>query len=299
MIRSLCMVTAFDSPTVREYFLRIVKSIALEFLEYAITARHRICTWPCEQLVHEELCVVNVKFEPYQRKGGKNSKLAELVVIPGDQLGVVSTSQVTDETRGIRAGDVVSILPYKGPKPMASEGLDSVMLEAVVTNNNPIVLRLQDKKASLELRASLISEGNLFRIDKMANRTAFQRQLAAVVVMAGPTEASAPPSSPSKNTKKDPRRPCPRLVKAISVFDKHTAALCNQAVPWRKEDKEEAEENQSSIRKAAKMAVQKCKTLQGLNELQKRAVECSTSNQLTLVQGGPDSGKAAVVQYTR
>lgn len=44
MINALCIATQFDQPTSRTYFMRIVRGIALEFLEEATSARDRICT---------------------------------------------------------------------------------------------------------------------------------------------------------------------------------------------------------------------------------------------------------------
>lgn len=54
MINALCIATEFDQPTSRTYFMRIVRGIALEFLEEATSARDRICSgmpksmiWQC------------------------------------------------------------------------------------------------------------------------------------------------------------------------------------------------------------------------------------------------------------
>ena len=44
MINALCIATEFDQPTSRTYFMRIVRGIALEFLEEATSARDRICS---------------------------------------------------------------------------------------------------------------------------------------------------------------------------------------------------------------------------------------------------------------
>ena len=44
MINALCIATQFDQPTSRTYFMRIVRGIALEFLEEATSARDRICS---------------------------------------------------------------------------------------------------------------------------------------------------------------------------------------------------------------------------------------------------------------
>jgi hypothetical protein len=153
-------------PTKRTYFLRIVRGIALEFLEEATSARDRICSAPCERLVRSAQCVVDSRL-----KRGK--KPTEIIVDPGSQLGVFVPD--TMENRGIQAGDAVSILPYAGPYPMSAESLDRNMIEATVTNTNPMVLRLQDK-TNTNLYAMLTdpSEGNVYRIEQVGQSYGFQ-----------------------------------------------------------------------------------------------------------------------------
>jgi len=296
MINALCIATQFDSPTSRTYFLRIVRGIALEFLEEATSARDRICSSPCERLVRGGLCVVNAHL-----KRGK--KQTDLVVHPGDQLGVFIPD--TMENRGVQAGDAVSILPYAGPYPMSAESLDRNMIEATVTNHNPMVLRLQDKTNS-DLLAMLTEplEGNVYRIDKLANRMGFNRQLAAAVAIASPI---------GDPRIRDPRRPSPKLIRAITAMDESiekvlknshggqlpkgemtsTAALCSQAIPWNADDESE-DMDQDTIRSECRLALEKYHALDGLNGSQTLAVEGATSNRLTLVQGPPGTGKTMV-----
>ena len=293
MINALCIATEFDSPTARTYFLRIVRGIALEFLEEAMSARDRICSAPCERLVRSGTCVVDAHL-----KRGK--KAADLIVLPGDQLGVWQSDAL--ENRGIQAGDAVSILPYAGPYPMSAESLDRNMIEATITNTNPMVLRLQDK-TNAELLAQLTEqlEGNVYRIDKLANRMGFNRQLSAAVSIASPlgdTERS--------DYVRDTRRPCPQLIKAVTAMDENidqvlrqgvaasaransssTAALCAEAIPWNVADEKEDMCDQDAIRAEARLALEKYGSMEGLNASQQLAVEGATSNRLTLVQGPP------------
>jgi len=285
MINALCVATDFDNdPQRRTWFLRIVRGISLEFLEEATSARDRICSASCERLVRSGVCVVDA-----QLKRGK--KPSELIVLPGEQLGCFVPESV--EQRGIASGDAVSILPYAGPYPMSAESLDRNMIEATVTNTNPMVLRLQDKlNASLHAMLTDPAEGNVYRIDKLANRMGFNRQLTAAVAIATPSDTKT----------RDVRRPCPQLVKAITAMDESidrvmrqskgghlprgeltsTAALCAQAIPWSVEDENEMDED--AVRSWARLALDKYGYLEGLNASQRLAVEGAITNRLTLVQ---------------
>lgn len=283
--------------------MRIVRGIALEFLEEATSARDRICSAPCERLVRAGICVVNCRF-----KRGK--KPTELLVQPGDQLGVFIAENDNDN-RGIQAGDAVGILPYAGPYPMSPESLDRNMIEATVTNTYPMVLRLQDK-TNVNLHAMLTEalEGNLYRIDKLANRMGFNRQLAAAVAM-----ASSLPNENAPTMQRDTRRPCPELIKAITAMDENinrvmrnggllpkaasaahsggaltsTAELCAEAIPWSVED-ESPDFDQEAHRSSVRLALEKFGALEGLNASQRMAVEGACTNRLTLIQGPPGTG---------
>jgi hypothetical protein len=299
MINALCISTKFEESNHRSYFMRIVRGIALEFLEEVTSARDRICTQHCERLVRSQLCVVNAKIQ----KGRKGN---ELVVIPGYQLGVFIPDTV--ENRGIQAGDAVGILPYAGPYPMSAESLDRNMVEATVTGLNPMTLRLQDRNnTSLHDMLTEDVEGNVYRIDRLANRMGFNRQLSAAVVITSPFDPNLA----------DLRRPSPELIKAITAMDENinrnfsrgikftgeltsTAAICAQAVPFQSSEEvfdeygECANHDQDSIRDAARLLLDKYDSLRGLNASQMLAVEGATTNRLSLVQGPPGSGKTAV-----
>ena len=311
MINALCIATEFDTPMTRTYFLRIVRGIALEFLEEATSARDRICSSSCERLVRAGLCVVDARLE-------RGKKASDLVVVPGNQLGVFVPD--TMDNRGIQAGDAVSVLPYAGPYPLSAESLDRNMIEATVTNTNPMVLRLQDK-TNTNLHAMLTEDiaGNVYRIDKLANRNCFNRELAAAVAVCSPL---------SPGGEYDPRRPSPQLIRAITAMDENidrvmgnaasgsskqiqyrpdgtpeltsTAALCSEGVSWVYKDEKKCEyddeENQDSIRMTARLLLEKYNALEGLNESQQLAVEGSVTNRLTLVQGPPGTGRHELVK---
>jgi hypothetical protein len=309
MITALCIATEFDTPTTRTYFMRIVRGIALEFLEEATSARDRVCSSSCERLVRSGICVVDSRLQ-------RGKKATDIVVLPGHQLGVFVPD--TMENRGIQAGDAVSILPYAGPYPLSAESLDRDMIEGTVTNTNPMVLRLQAKgNASLHATLTENIRGNVYRIDKLANRMGFNRQLSAAVSVCSPL---------NPNGEFDPRRPSPQLVRAVTAMDENidrfmgnditgsagqvqyrpdgtpeftsTAGLCSEAISWTyKDDKKieyDTEEDQDSLRTTARLMLDKYNALEGFNHSQQLAVEGAVTNRLTLVQGPPGTGKTAV-----
>jgi len=308
MINALCIATEFDQPTSRSYFIRIIRGIALEFLEEATSARDRICSVSCERLVRSAYCIVDARL----RRG---KKATDLIVDPGHQLGVFLSD--ANENRGMQSGDAVSILPYSGPYPMSAESLDRNMVEATVTTTQPLVLRLHDK-GNTDLYQLLVEpvEGNVYRIDKLANRMGFTRQLAAAISVVSPLQHEG-----DKYHLPEKRHPSPELTKAITAMDEHidrvmmaggyvhtdnqgndasltsTATICSQSVPFSFSDLPSCgfdECSQEAFRAESLIALDKYGTLEGLNSSQCLAVQGAVSNRLTLVQGPPGTGKTVV-----
>ena len=286
MINALCIATNFkNGQTARAYFLRIVRGIALEFLEEATSARDRICSAPCERLVRTGQCVVDAQL----RKGRRET---EILVQPGHQLGVF-IPEIMD-SRGIQAGDAVSILPYAGPYPMSAESLDRNMVEATVTSASPLIIRLHDKtNRQLQRMLTDTAPGNVYRIDKLANRMGFNRQLEAARIVAAPPENTG-------NAKRDQQRPSEELITAITAMDENidnimlgatngnfnqqargnvgttsTAELCAQACPLECNGNNEDEDN---VRAYSRLALDKTGQLEGLNSSQRLAVHQAVTN---------------------
>lgn len=304
-IEALCIATDFSHPFYRAYILRIVKGIALEFLQDATSARDRICSIPCGKLVRSADCVVNATI----RRGKKPT---DLVVYPGHQLGVFVPD--TMENRGMQTGDAVGILPYVNSYPFSAESLDRNLIEATVVGIQPMVLRLQDK-TNVQLYNMLThqDESNVYRIDKLANRMVFNRQLStAIAIVSHGLEEIA--------NQRDNRRPTADLIHAITAMDENidmdiisdprikaynasthgthenalktanTAQLCSKAVSWNEEENEEHEYDEDSIRSTSRLLLDRYRALDGLNESQRLAVEGAVTNRLSLVQGPPGTG---------
>ena len=189
-------------------------------LEEATSARDRICSAPCERLERSAVCVVDAKLR-------RRKKASELVVVPGNQLGVFVPG--TLENRGIQAGDAVFVLPYAGPYPMNAEGSVRNMIDATITGVQPLVLRLQDKtNASLHVMLTEPLKGNIYRINKLANWMSCNRKSSAAVSIASTLERDNLNNNNSKSNsntgsvvtrRRDARRPCLQLIKAITVND--------------------------------------------------------------------------------
>jgi hypothetical protein len=185
------------------------------------------------------------------------------------------------------------------------------MIEAKVTNAQPLVLRLADK-SNADLHQMLIDpvEGNVYRIDKLANRMGYNRQLAAAVSVASPLEKDIDDCYVV-----DKRRPSAALIRAITAMDENidrvmmkggnfnartstsggltsTAAICSQAIPWNSLDDNFREDSsldqiQDTLREESLLALEKYGLLEGLNASQSLAVKGAVTNRLTLVQGPP------------
>lgn len=196
---------------------------------------------------------------------------------------------------------------------MSAESLDRNMIEATVTNAQPLVLRLQDK-GNADLHQMLIDpvENNVYRIDRLANRMGYNRQLSAALAVASPLEKDGDDCYVV-----DRRRPSPALIRAITAMDENidrvmmkggnfnphagnlgsgdltsTAAICSQAIPWDVSEDCVREDYsldllQDTLREESLLALEKYGALEGLNASQSLAVKGAASNRLTLVQGPP------------
>ena len=80
MINALYIATDFDKPTHRACLMIIVRGIALEILEEAISLGDWICSPLCERLVKSSICTLNA-----QLKHGR--KATEILVFPQKKIG--------------------------------------------------------------------------------------------------------------------------------------------------------------------------------------------------------------------
>jgi hypothetical protein len=160
------------------------------------------------------------------------------------------------------------------------------------------------------------SEGNVYRIDKLANRMGFTRQLSAVISVVSPIEYD----EDGCYVMSDRRHPSPELIKAITAMDENIdqvmmaggnfhpqghqggsgnltsiATICSQAVSWRDSSDNGGDDandsySQEVLRTESLLALEKYGALEGLNTSQRLAVQGAASNRLTLVQGPPGTG---------
>ena len=81
MINALHIATYFDKPTHQACLVIIVRGIALEFLEEAISLGDWICLPLCESLVKSSICILLNA----QLKRGR--KATEILVFPQNKIG--------------------------------------------------------------------------------------------------------------------------------------------------------------------------------------------------------------------
>ena len=186
------------------------------------------------------------------------------------------------DRRGLLAGDSVGVSPLQG----------GAMVEAEVVIAAPLILKM----ASVGAAKHLINGGGQFRVDKLANRIAYTRQLAAMRVLIEAMGGVAVKSDQANNIQnqqialskkksgkqsaREEMRPSKKLATAIMARDagmgaEQLRALCS-----------------SEVSPGAKVPALTLSS--ALNESQRVAVRDGATKALTLVQGPPGTGKTKV-----
>jgi len=160
-------------------------------------------------------------------------------------------------------------------------------------------------RSALNVMVQLLdpNSSNVYRIDKLANRMGFNRQLESARIVAAPAEVN--------NSNRKQTRPSDELITAITAMDENiemlgvingelnnnnvgttsTAEICARAVAQHAKDDGDEQEN---IRAYSRVQLDNTGVLEGLNASQRLAVYGAATNRLTLVQGPPGTGKTAV-----
>ena len=240
-------------------------------------------------------------------------------VVPGMKPGEIScerdsaSAEVDRERRGLQAGDCVAVSfvgrghgggdsfggigRYAGGDNVDGgddgddDGGRDALYEAEVAVGMPLVLRL----ASADDASRLVRRGGPLRIDKLANRVAYKRQLAAVTTVieacdrarsalgGGAVAVGGAHAPPPPSTKQDLQRPSAGLAAAICARANGAPrvaveTLCGSLV---------------SPGAQAMVRSRQLPCFGRLNRSQEAACAAAAGNAVTLVQGPPGTGKTA------
>lgn len=204
--------------------------------------------------------------------------IAEFRIAKGQKAGEVrcelprGVSVDTSDRRGFQGGDAVRVASMDTRGGHQAEDGSGFTAEAEISAvfSGGILLKCQPADIP-----RLLSQGTLWRLDRMANRVAFMRQLRAVktVVEVAIDTGPGPNGGDGMNPNRDIVEALIAPVDGVRLMD-----LCHRQVISKEGKAMQAPGAESAI-------------IAGLNPSQKLAISSATSKRLTLIQGPPGTGK--------
>ncbi|KAJ1490860.1 P-loop containing nucleoside triphosphate hydrolase protein, partial [Baffinella frigidus] len=270
-VNALCDLAVWsEGPNARVYFNRIAIGLVAEYLEEARVASERMHKQGWEMLARQGNTIVDITCSTGKKKG--------------EIACSVPPRQNDRETRGISGGDLVCITPF------APGGLDGDTIECevgIVLGGQVIIKSPEQREAD-----RLMQSGTRWRMDKMANKVAYVRQLKALRTICGPGgngsgHGQMPQMAmPGRKSKKGDQRPDKQIIEALlepkppgNALSARLVALC--AAPCI---------SRATFR-ALPVPQTGSATLRALNPSQQQAIANATLRRITLVQGPPGTGK--------
>jgi hypothetical protein len=285
LVKLLCDVTDFSQGAhFRVYYCRIATGLLHEYVDEARSALERSRSVPVDTLVRMGACHTDVTCAPGLKAGEIKCTLPNI-------------SAYSEDRRGISSGDLVAIVPahaaehgVAAPAPLEAE------VAAVLSRD--LVLKVPDKKD----QNRLLAHGVVWRMDKMANKVAFARQLKALRTICAPPAGGAEGSGgggggvysfggggggKSSGKKKGGRaRPAEEIIVALTTPAPSPGV---EVVP--KVVQAAGAACRRSLGQPMQQPPHGTPTLIGLNSSQVRAICGAVTRRLTLVQGPPGTGK--------
>ena len=273
-VETLCDLAVWsEGAAAGAYFKRIAVGLVSEYLEEARVAMDRMRTVSYDVLVRQGTTLVDLQCQPGQKKG---------------EIKCSAPPRQSDgATRGIQGGDLVTITPF------APGGLDAETIECEVgaVVGGMVILRSPESR-ECDL---LLARGSRWRIDKMANKVAYVRQLRALRTVCGPKgngsgedtgRAQMPTMFPGKKSKRGDQRPDRGIIEALleprppaGALSSRLVGICASPCISR------------TTMRALPTPQANSATMRNLNASQQTAIMNATSRRVTLVQGPPGTGK--------
>ena len=267
LVRSLADVTDFsEGEHFRQYFCRIATGLCHEYVDEARAALERARNVSIDALVRMGACHAGVTCQ-------NGLKAGEI------KCSIPMGSGGGEDRRGISGGDLLALSVYP------PTGYDEAPIEAEVAAvlRSEIIIKVSDQND----RAKLLTPGGRWRMDKMANKVAFVRQLKALRIICGPSGGGSGGGGGGGKGKKAGRaRPANEIVMALTAPGQHPG----QTVP-RVVQAASSLCTQGMYGRPLQAPPIGTPALAGLNPSQIRAISGAVTRRVTLVQGPPGTGK--------